>query len=285
MVRFWGPLQLLLLALALVLPSAGVNAQTPDAFHWVDFHADTDADVVNWVTRSLLMEKWTSIREIGVEYDAALVVTELRGSSQSMPGDDAFTLWSVSLTSRDRKQLLTGFNLRFAGWLRFVPGHTSEVAVLYDDCSHCEATTFFTAFRYDPETHNFAARWMHAGQAAPVWSANTLAKGDWTQIYGVYPRGDGTVELGTWSHFEDPAHRPQQDYLYLYSIDLNDSSESAVPLSGRAAELMKLRLCKANGLVPGLARGQDAPICGKYHGYEPHPITTPPANNHGKALP
>ena len=266
-------------------PFAGSRAQTPEAFRWVNFHSETDADIINWVNHSMTKEKWTSIREIGVQYDAALVVTEQRSSTQSMPDDDIFTVWTVSLTSHDRKPVLSGVKLRFAGWLRFLAGHASELTVLYDDCAHCQATTYFTTFHYDPTSHDFVARWLKAGQAAPVWSSNTLAEGDWVQIYGVYPRADGTVQLGTWSHFEDSAHKPQQDYVYLYSIDLGDSAENAVPLTGKVADQMKQRLCHTDGLVPGLARGQDAPICFRYHSYEPHPITSPPSNNHGKALP
>ena len=49
--------------------------QGPDTFRWVDFHAQKDQDTVVWVSRSLAVEDWTAIREIGVEYDAALVVT------------------------------------------------------------------------------------------------------------------------------------------------------------------------------------------------------------------
>ena len=41
--------------------------------------------MVVWVTRSLQPEKWSAIREIGVEYDAALVVTTLRANPQSLP--------------------------------------------------------------------------------------------------------------------------------------------------------------------------------------------------------
>jgi hypothetical protein len=283
--RDFRPIALIALAFALLCGAPSLCAQTPEAFRWVNFQSETDADIVSWVTHSIAKEKWTSIREIGVQYDAALVVTQQRSTTQSMPDDDIFTIWSASLTSHDRKPILTGTKLRFAGWLRFVNGHASEIAALYDDCTRCQATTYFTTFHYDPASHDFVTRWMKAGQAAPVWSSNTLAEGDWVQIYGVYPRPDGTVQLGTWSHFEDSAHKPQQDYVYLYSIEVSDVTEEAVPLTGKMADQMKQRLCHADGLVPGLARGQDAPICFRYHSYEPHPITSPPANNHGKALP
>jgi len=39
-------------------------------FRWVDFHSSEDQSIVIWVTRSMQVEKWTAIREIGVLYDA-----------------------------------------------------------------------------------------------------------------------------------------------------------------------------------------------------------------------
>ena len=54
--------------------SSPLHAQQ-DTFRWMDFHSAKDQDVIVWVTRALEAEKWTSIREIGVIYDAALVVT------------------------------------------------------------------------------------------------------------------------------------------------------------------------------------------------------------------
>src|ERR1039458_7611161 len=83
-----------------VLVAASLSAQqAPENFRWVDFHSAKEADTIAWVTRSLAPEKWTSIREIGIEYDAALVVTTLRATPQSPANADAFTVWSVSLTS------------------------------------------------------------------------------------------------------------------------------------------------------------------------------------------
>ena len=58
--------------------SVSLASAQQDTFRWVDFHSPKDQDVVIWVTRSLEAEKWTSIREIGVIYDA--VLTSLRSS-------------------------------------------------------------------------------------------------------------------------------------------------------------------------------------------------------------
>src|ERR1019366_10125489 len=61
-----------------VLAAANPLFAQQDPFRWMDFHSEKDQDIVVWVTRALNAEKWTAIREIGVQYDAALVVTTLR---------------------------------------------------------------------------------------------------------------------------------------------------------------------------------------------------------------
>jgi hypothetical protein len=91
--------------------------QAPASFRWIDFHSAKDQDVAVWVKRSLEPEKWTAIREIGVEYDAALVVTTLRATPQSPPDADTFTVWYASLTSHVVAPLLKGANLRLLDWM------------------------------------------------------------------------------------------------------------------------------------------------------------------------
>jgi len=50
---------------------------------------------------------------------------------------------------------------------------------------------------------------------------------------------------------------------------------------------MKLRVCRTADAMPGLARGQDSPLCRQLINPKPErkPVTTPPANNHGKSVP
>jgi hypothetical protein len=73
-------------AFALVTAATSLAAQqAPDNFRWVDFHSQKDQSEVAWVTRSLAVEDWTAIREIAVEYDAALVVTTKRATPESAP--------------------------------------------------------------------------------------------------------------------------------------------------------------------------------------------------------
>ena len=59
--------------------------QTSDTFRWIDFHASQDQNIVAWIERSLAVADWTSIREIGVQYDAAIVVTDNRTNPQAAP--------------------------------------------------------------------------------------------------------------------------------------------------------------------------------------------------------
>ena len=165
------------------LPVGHLSAQqAPDQFRWVNFHSSTDNDVVAWVTRSLEPEHWTAISEIGVEYDAALVVTTLRANPQSLPNADLFTVWSLSLTNHSITPLITGVNLRFVDWLKFADGAPRELAALYDNCTECAADTYFTAFHYDMAHHAWAARWMRGGQTVPIWSANPPPGVTWNQV-------------------------------------------------------------------------------------------------------
>ena len=134
-------------ALAFVLPLGA--QQTSGDFRWMDFHDAKDQNIVAWITRSLAVEKWTAIREIGLVYDAALVVTADRPSPQSPPGDDSFTIWNVSLTSHVVAPLITGVNLRWFDLEHFADGAPEDLTILYDNCHDCAASSYFTALHYD----------------------------------------------------------------------------------------------------------------------------------------
>ena len=135
------------------------------------FTIQKDQNIVAWVTRSLTVEKWTAIREIGVVYDAALVVTTDRPGPQSPPSDDSFTIWNVSLTSHVVAPLITGVNLRWFDWEHFAADAPEELTILYDNCHECAASTYFTALHYDVAHHMWAARWVRGGQGVLVWNA------------------------------------------------------------------------------------------------------------------
>jgi hypothetical protein len=267
--------------------------QAPDAFRWIDFHTDRnprDQDILVWVTRSLVVESWTAIREIGVEYDAALVVTTQRATPQSVPSSDSFMVWSVSLTTHEIRPLLTGYNLRWMDWMRFREGAPMEPAILYESCTQCAADTFFTAFHYDLAQHAWAARWMRGRQSVPLWSANPLEGQSLTQVYAGLAEPNGRELIGTWSHYDFGKQKHPEDILYRYDLDPVTGEERTRQLTSKEAEAFKVRLCTVQGTIPGLIRGQDSPICQPAgqtlgHRWERKPVTTPPANNHGQSVP
>jgi hypothetical protein len=261
--------------------------QAPETFRWIDFHSTSDQDVVVWVTRSLAAEKWTAIREIGVEYDAALVVTTLRATPQSPAGTDTFTVWSLSLTKHTLAPLIQGVNLRLLDWLLLADGQPRELGALYDDCRECAATTFFTAFHYDLSQHMWAALWLRGTQAAPVWSTGVTQGVAHTQVYALLNEPDGRQLLGTWSHFDYGKEKKPEDSVFRYDLDTFSGLERTQLLSGKEADAMKQRLCAAQPIAPELARGQDSPLCQQTLKPRPvrKPVTTPPSNNRGLSVP
>jgi hypothetical protein len=276
------------LIVAVLAAAPSLSAQQ-DSFRWMDFHSAKDQSVIVWVTRALEAEKWTAIREIGVEYDAALVVTTLRTSPQSPANADTFDVWSVSLTNHYVTPLLKGVNLRWLDGMILAEGKPQEPAALYDNCSECQADTYFTTFRYDVLQHAWTPRWLRGGQTVPVWSANAPAGVDWTQVDAGMAEPTGREFVGAWNHFDYGNLKPSEDYVYRYDVDPFSGLDRTQLLTGKDAEEMKLRLCSDQGAVPGLARGQDSPLCQLMVGKQPHsqrrPVTTPPANNHGQSVP
>jgi len=286
--RVFPRLLVLLAAAALCAAAAPLRPQqAPDNFRWVDFHSEKEVDTVIWVTHSLATEKWTAIREIGVEYDAALVVTTQRATPQSAANADTFAVWSVSLTSHALTPLVKGANLRLLDWMKFLEGEPRELGALYDDCTDCQATSFFTAFHYDLAQHAWAARWMRGGQAAPVWSAAAPAGVDLGQVYAVLADPNGREFLVTWNHFDYGKLKAAEDYVYLYELDPFSGLERTQLVNAKQADAMRDRLCRAQDAVPGLERGQDSALCQAIVKPRPErkPVTTPPANNRGQSSP
>lgn len=269
--------------------------QTSGNFRWIDFHARQDQNIVNWVSRSLLVEKWTAIREIGVVYDAALVVTADRPTPQSLPNADAFTIWNVSLTSQAVTPLLKGVNLRWFDWQRFTDGGPEELTVLYDNCNDCAATTYFTALRYDIPRRMWTARWVRGGQGVPVWNSASLSAPGiaWTQVYALMGGVGGRAVLVTWNHFDYGKQRLPSDTIFRFDVDPMTGLDRTMELTKvetkamEESRAMELRLCRGQDVIQGLARGQDSPLCEQLLGKQPlrKPVTTPPANNRGRSAP
>jgi hypothetical protein len=286
--RGFSPRLLLLVMVACVVAPRPVPAQQGDpAFHWVDFRSDADQPVIVWVTRALSTEKWTAIREIGVLYDAALVVTTERSAPDALPSSDTFQLWSVNLTNKLKTPLLKGVNLRWVDWLELREGSPRELAALYDDCRDCAVTTYFTTFHYDYGQHIVAPRWMRGGQAAPVWTGIVPAGVDLTQIYGVLAQPDGQQFLATWMHYDYGKQKSPDDFLYRFVVDPFNGVEGTEIMTHKQGDDLKPKLCSAQDSPMGMARGQDSPLCqpitkGKA---ERRPVTTPPPNAQGRSVP
>jgi hypothetical protein len=279
------------LLLFLFLPSLPIlhlhAQQAPDPFRWMDFHSDKDHDIVFWVERSLAAEKWTAIREIGVQYDAALVVTTLRSAPDTPANQDAFQIWSLSLTNHSLTPLLKGYNLRWLDFMSFAEGAPQEIPILYDNCIECAPDTYFTSLHFDKAQHLWQPRWMRGGQGVPIWNANQPPGVARTQIYAGMAEPNGRELLGTWSHFDYGDVKPAEDFVFRYDLDSFSGLERMQILGGKDADAMKQRLCRAGDALPGLARGQDSALCQNLVNPKPErkPVTTPPAHNRGQSVP
>jgi hypothetical protein len=278
--------------LALILTSPLIAQQPSETFRWIDFHNPKDQDVVTFVTRAIAVEEWSAIREIGVKYDSALVITTHRANPQSLPEDDTFTAWSVSLTSKAVTMVVSGVNLRLLDWQHFADGFEDDLTALYDDCRGCAATTYFTAFYYDFQQHAFAARWLRSGKGVPIWTTNPPSGVAWTQLYALIAEGDGHASLFTWSHIDYGKQKPPQDYIFRYDRDPKTGADRSTEVGGapngiesekQERDAIKLRICRGQDVIEGFARGQDSELCDQIvPRAERHPVTTPPANNHGR---
>ena len=273
-------------------------AQTPlDAFHWIDFRDSKDAPTATWVTDTIKAEKWTSIREIGVQWDSALVITSERKTPQSAPPADVFTIWNVSLARHEAQPLLHGFSPRILNWTTFGGQNMPELGLIYDDCNDCESpSVFFTTVFYNIKDHAWRARWVRGDQTALLWSGGQADGVTHTQAYGLLTEPTGREILATWSHFDYGNTKPAEDFVYEYSVDAMSGLDLTQRLSDTHGDELKMRLCHANPaatdptLAP-LARGQDSDACKELLGAKQSPKTGrrpnihPPANNRGRSTP
>ncbi len=273
-----------------------------DAFHWIDFRDSKDAATVAWVTKTLSAEKWTAIREIGVQWDAALVLTTDRVNPQAMPAADIYTIWNVSLAQHQAQPLFHAVHPVFVNFTSFgaVGLQAPELGLVFSDCVGCDApSTFFTTVFYNLAEHAWRARWIHGDQAATLTSGVQADGVTRTDVYGLLADLSGHNLLGTWSHYDYGRAKPAEDFLFTYSVDPGNQLEQTLALSGKPAEAMKEKLCRLgqgqsaasleDPAAAMLASGQDSDLCSALIGAKPHsarrPNTTPPANNRGRSTP
>lgn len=277
-----------LFVIALMIPSAPLHAQTLENFRWLDLRQQSDVQTI--VTRALLNEPFTSLREIGyiglstrdepaakaaasqtgsaaanvsrlpVPRDAhLLVITAQRNSPSAPPNDDILSVYDVNQRQITATLLLRGPGLRLMGWVRLWREGSPELVATYNDCVECQRTTFFTTFYVDMKTHQWQTRWPRSTAGAPIFSEGQEANGG-QQVYGLLDDEAGRVVLATWAHFSIPG-RPISDIVYAYQMENYGSHEATEPLYGMQAHTMEQRLCSGQGVLFGLADGQDSTLC------------------------
>ena len=284
--------------LALVCTAARAQS-APQSFHWIDFRAASDAPTVRWVTDSLVAQSYTAIREIGVQWDSALVVTTLRSTPQSSPASDRFTLWSVSLSHRQVVPLVSGYHLHYLNWLTLGSQILPELGLTWQNCLQCDASLYFTAAYYSPSDHGWHARWMRASDplrnsaGAALRSAAPAAGVAAEEVYGLFTDLHGNSTLDTWLHLDFGSARPAQDYVYEYSVDPTTGLDITQALGDEHAAPMQQKLCQLTPAQSALLGGQDSTLChpaaaaprtrSAHPRHERIPVTTPPANNQGRS--
>jgi hypothetical protein len=278
----------LLSVVALIILSVPLHAQTLENFRWLDLRQPSDVQTI--VVRALLNEPFTALREIGyigvssrdepaaksgvsqtgstaasvtrlsVPRDAhLLVITAQRNNLSALPDDDILSVYDVNQRQITATLLLRGPGLRLMGWVRLWREGSPELVATYNDCVECQRTTFFTTFYIDMKTHQWQTRWPRSTAGAPIFSEGQEANGG-QQVYGLLDDEAGRVVLGTWAHFSIPG-RPISDIVYAYRVDNYGSHEAEEPLYGTQARTMQQRLCSGQGVLFGLADGQDSALC------------------------
>jgi hypothetical protein len=280
-----------MVALPVFLSSAALRAQSIENFRWLDLRQPSDAQTI--VARALINEPYTALREIGyigvspkepmppakvaatasgvsdsvantsklqVPRDAhLLVITAERANPSAPPDGDILSVYDVNQRQISATLLLRGPGLRLLGWLRFWREGSPELVATYDDCTECQRTTFFTAFHVDLKTQQWQVRWPRSTAGAPIFSEGQEANGG-QQVYALLDDEAGRVVLGTWAHFSTHG-RPDTDVVYAYRVEYYGSHEAAEPMFGTQARAFEQRLCGGQGVLFGLADGQDSALC------------------------
>ncbi len=275
---------------AAFVSTPALRAQSIENFRWLDLHQPSDVQTI--VARALMNEPYTALREIGyiglplketttpparatapaasnsalnvtklpVPRDAhLLVITAERTNPSALPDDDVLSVYDVNQRQITATLLLRGPGLRLLGWVRMWRESSPELVATYNDCVECQRTTFFTTFHIDLKTHEWQVRWPRSTAGAPIFSEGQEANGG-QQVYALLDDEAGRVVLGTWAHFSTPG-RPVNDIVYAYRVEYYGSHEATEPVVGTQARAFEQRLCGGQGVLFGLADGQDSALC------------------------
>jgi hypothetical protein len=286
------PFALWLVAFAAFVSAPVLRAQSVENFRWLDLHQPSDVQTI--VARALMNEPYTALREVGyiglppkettappakgaavvpaannsalnatklaVPRDAhLLVITAERTNPSALPEDDVLSVYDVNQRQITATLLLRGPGLRLLGWLRLWREGSPELVATYTDCVECQRTTFFTTFHIDMKSHQWETRWPRSTAGAPIFSEGQEANGG-QQVYALLDDEAGRVVLGTWAHFSTHG-RPDTDVVYAYRVEYYGSHEAAEPIVGAQARAFEQRLCGGQGVLFGLADGQDSALC------------------------
>ena len=271
--------------LSAFVTSPALRAQSIENFRWLDLRQPSDVQTI--VARALMNEPYTALREIGyiglppkepatppakasspssttskisVPRDAhLLVITADRAIPSALPEDDVLSIYDVNQRQITATLLLRGPGLRLLGWLRMWREGSPELVATYNDCTDCQRTTFFTTFHIDLKTQQWRVRWPRSTAGAPIFSEGQEANGG-EQVYALLDDEAGRVVLGTWAHFSTHG-RPDTDVVYAYRVEYYGSHEAAEPIIGPQARAFEQRLCGGQGVLFGLADGQDTALC------------------------
>jgi hypothetical protein len=279
----------IVVAFAASVSTTALRAQSIENFRWLDLHQPSDVQTI--VARALMNEPYTALREIGyiglppkepattpvrgttpagnsalnvskltVPRDAhLLVITAERTNPSALPDDDILSVYDVNQRQITATLLLRGPGLRLLGWVRMWRESSPELVATYNDCVECQRTTFFTTFHIDLKTHEWQVRWPRSTAGAPIFSEGQEANGG-QQVYALLDDEAGRVVLGTWAHFSTPG-RPVTDVVYAYRVEYYGSREATEPIFGAQARAFEQRLCGGQGVLFGLADGQDSALC------------------------
>jgi hypothetical protein len=279
-----------IVAFAAFISTSALRAQSIENFRWLDLHQPSDVQTI--VARALMNEPYTSLREVGyiglpqrepaappakgtpaavggtalnvsrlpVPRDAhLLVITAERTNPSALPDDDILSVYDVNQRQITATLLLRGPGLRLLGWVRMWREGNPEMAATYNDCVECQRTTFFTTFHIDLKSHEWQVRWPRSTAGAPIFSEGQEANGG-QQVYALLDDEAGRVVLGTWAHFSTHG-RPDTDIVYAYRVEYYGSHEATEPIVGTQARAFEQRLCGGQGVLFGLADGQDSALC------------------------
>jgi hypothetical protein len=288
--RKWLPPAVSIALVLVFLSSSNAHAQSIENFRWLDLRQASDVQTI--VARALMNEPYTMLREIGyiglppkepatpakpasvagtsniaantpklpVPRDAhLLVITAERTNPSALPDDDILSVYDVNQRQITATLLLRGPGLRLMGWLRLWREGSAELVATYDDCAECQRTTFFTTFHIDMKTQQWQARWPRSTAGAPIFSEGQEANGG-QQVYALLDDEAGRVVLGTWAHFSVQG-RPDTNVVYAYRVEYYGSHEATEPMIGTQARAFEQRLCGGQGVLFGLADGQESALC------------------------